>query len=487
MPLKAPWGKGGRRVGDSRSSVAGPRSGAVVRQQDRTACFGVILAHGPEVRAFVHSGLLTRLQRSARVVLFCRVPDSPTVLSVRDLQVHAMPDCRERRLLGKLRSLALRAQQRALLNQGRAIWRHYLPPDRSVSSERQSRRSSPLRAILRRNLAYAIARLEFVAGRALGSVSDWKRLYRSSGVTHVMAASYASPAVLPALQTAANLGLMRLVITNSWKDVYTTTHVPVPLDAIVVQHEQAARDLIEANPRYLTPRILHVAESLHLQPFRTPPQQMDRSSFCGRFGLDPARPFICYSAASPRSVEREENIVGALAEAFARPSEKLSPQILLRLNPMEDGSRFVSLAARYPDIRTQRPDWEWEPEIDWCCARETDVQTWVATIFHSSLNVSIPSTVTLEYAEMKRPVVNVCFDLPENQPIERSARRFWESEFYRLIRNDGAVVGSFSLGELLANVRAALNRGSTCEEQLTRHGPTPVDHVMDIVEEVRNL
>ena len=60
----------------------------------------------------------------------------------------------------------------------------------------------------------------------------------------------------------------------------------------------------------------------------------------------------------------------------------------------------------------QKPMWEWDPANDWNCPLAEDSEMWVGTVLHAALNVSIPSTVTLEFAGPGKPVVNVCFDLP---------------------------------------------------------------------------
>jgi hypothetical protein len=207
---------------------------------------------------------------------------------------------------------------------------------------------------------------------------------------------------------------------------------------------------------------------------------MNRAEFGRKAGIDPARPFISYTAASPAAVEHEELVVEALAKALG-----CETQILLRLNPMEDGSRFAALPAKYPFVVIQKPMWEWDPANDWNCPLAEDSEMWVATAFHAGLNVSVPSTVTMEFASLQKTVVNVCFDLPQPLPTERSCRRFWDAPFYAEARRSLGVEGAFSVDDLVSRVSKALKKVESGELIVESHGQTsPVANALRLIEDV---
>ena len=170
-------------------------------------------------------------------------------------------------------------------------------------------------------------------------------------------------------------------------------------DRLIVSSKDAARNVVLMNPR-LKPDTVLVSESLHLEPFSRPSRIMGRVELCEALGLNPARPYVCYTAASPAAVVKEDRIVSFLLAAVADGSIRGNPQIVLRLNPMEDGSRFDTLRSLYPSLVVQKPQWEWQRDIDWCCPLESDITTWVGTVAHAALNVSVPSTVSLEFAAL---------------------------------------------------------------------------------------
>src|SRR4029077_3742029 len=202
-------------------------------------------------------------------------------------------------------------------------------------------------------------------------------------------------------------------------------------------------------------------------------------------GIDPSRPYISYTAAAPAAVEHEELVVEALAKAICDGVLPRYPQILLRLNPMEDGSRFAGLAAKYPFVVIQKPMWEWDPANDWNCPLAEDSEMWVGTVLHAALNVSIPSTVTLEFAGPEKPVVNVCFDLPQPLSAERSCRRFWDAPFYTEAKRSPLVEWGSSVEGLVSRGSKALEKVEGRDRKVVNNGQTsPVANALRQIEDL---
>lgn len=436
----------------------------------------LLIVFGPEVRAFLHSGFASALARRHRVTIVTRRPASAAFRDYPEFALRSMPPVSEPRGMLRLRYWSRTVHEEWLRAQGRARWRHWL-------------RSSPdgkFRAVARHlavfpGAAERLARLERSVAARWGGHRAWGALFAESKVDCIIASSYASELTLPALQTARNAGLRLAIIANSWKDVYANPYVPVIPDRLAVWDEVAVRDLARANP-HLPPDVLTVCGLLHLEGFLKPISPMPREEFCQRFGLDPQRPFICYTAAAPAAVRNEERVVEALLQAVAEGRVRGRPQVLLRINPMESGARFEPLAARYPDLRIQRPVWEWDPAADWNCALREDAQLWFATVYHAAANVSIASTVTLEFAALGRPVFNVCFDLPHVQPPESSNRRFWEADFYSGIRHSGLAQPAFCPSELFSLVSTAIEKPAAGRAGAVSSVPDPVGAAVGLIE-----
>ena len=194
--------------------------------------------------------------------------------------------------------------------------------------------------------------------RVAGTDVRWEDVYSRLGIDAILT-SVMDSRTLPALQTAVNCGKAVLWVANSWKDVYIRSHLPVVPAAAVVCGPKEREILMRGNPSFDFNRI-HVGGSLHLTPIKDPSRIMPRDAFCKQSGLDPDRPYICYTSASPAAVRNEEQIVTALADCIRSREFPRDPQLLVRLNPMENGQRFRHLADR-PDVVLQRPAWDWCP------------------------------------------------------------------------------------------------------------------------------
>lgn len=405
----------------------------------------ILFGYGPEVRAFLYSGLIDKLLEHWNVLVVASQPGSQAFTNLEDISVVPMPLTREPIVLRYLRVSSRRAHAVWLSLQGKRQWRHYL----SSSRKRSGLEGAIAKRVFKSKRSFELfLSIERAVGRIYGTNRAWQKLFKDNDVVCLLAASHASPRTLPALQTAANLGIKSIVVLNSWKDVYTEPLVHVFPTRIVVWNQHAKNDLSASNPR-LPVETIKVADSLHLQRFLNSESPMNWDDFCCVAGLDHRRSFICYTAAAPSAVRNEDLIVELLLKAIADGKLPRAPQLLLRLNPMEDGTRFKRLTRYNPNLVVQKPDWEWLPDEDWCCPLLSDTKLWLSTVYHSALNVSVASTVTLEFAAFNRPVVNICFDLPGAQPYEESNRRFWEADFYRNIRESGYAIPAYSPEQLI--------------------------------------
>lgn len=443
----------------------------------------LLIAFGPEVRAFVHSGLLQKLLESYDVSIITSAPHSAAFDSISSVPVLAIPQGHEPATVTRIRDWARQIHEAWMESRGMTRWRHY----QSQHAHARQGRARKIGAVLARFPRMTLALLwlgRFFTSR-LGTNAVWRAFYLYHKIDAVILSSYSSLRTLPALQTAANLRIKTFVVMNSWKDIYSSPYIQVLPTRLVVWNRQVAGDLRLANPHIPPDRVV-VSDSLHLARFLDTAKVMDYERFCQAVGLDSSRPYVCYTAASPTAVKNEEQVVEALLEAIAEGKIPGRPQVLLRVNPMEDGNRFAALAASHEDLVIQRPKWEWDQSADWCCALADDTELWIATVYYAVLNVSIPSTVTLEFAAAGRSVVNICFDMPEALPLASSNRRFWEADFYKTIRHASYARAAFSADEMIRLVSQLLQdppANTKGAALLAMPGQNPVERVCGIIDE----
>jgi hypothetical protein len=71
---------------------------------------------------------------------------------------------------------------------------------------------------------------------------------------------------------------------------------------------------------------------------------------------------------------------------------------------------------------------------------------------HADVVVNVASTITIEACIFDTPVVNICFDGPEEEPYVRSARRYYQFTHYVNITNRQAVQVAESPGAMVEAV-----------------------------------
>jgi hypothetical protein len=305
---------------------------------------GLLILFGPEVRAFLYSGLAERLARHGRVSVITTNLASEAFSRLRQGDTHPAPREALSRPLERFRGWNRHLHDTWLRTQGQTRWRQESRPPGPAeripaASAAQTQKNGPRWLQTAHLMERSLARLT-------GDGKSWGRLFGRLGLDCLIAADYASPAAAMALLAAARRNVATVVLANSTKDVYAHPYVDVPPDWIGVGGQAEAGHLRRTSPHLRADRVAIVG-SLHLAPFQQPAGILSRGEFCRRTGLDASRPFVCYSAASPRVVVGEESIVRTLLEAAEHHPAR--PQVLLRLNPREAGDRFQALQARFAD------------------------------------------------------------------------------------------------------------------------------------------
>jgi len=416
----------------------------------------MVFAHGPEVRAFLYSGLSEVLARESRVVLlFAGHGRAPQALANGSFDLRPVVARGEPRGLQRARGMADGLHRRwADRRLGTEKWHHYLgrQADSRIGLREKLLSLAAHRATPWRTLALG----ERLFGRFAGTNRAWKDALVEERVDILVTAGLGGGRVLPALQTAINLGMRTAILTNSWKDVHIKRRLPVKPDLVGIWTEGLAHDYQRFNPGFPWSRI-RVTGSLHLAALANAKRVPSRGEFCAQIGMDPVRPIVCYSAAAPRAVMDEEGVVAALASILGAWPRDPKPQLLIRSNPMGGEDRFRAIAASNPGVTVSLPRWEWSEGLDWCTPLPEDLPLWRAIIEYSAVNVSVASTVTLEFAMFGKPVINICFDGAENVPDESSNVRFWNAPFYSFVRENALATPVSSSDELRSRLLGVLS------------------------------
>ena len=257
---------------------------------------------------------------------------------------------------------------------------------------------------------------------------------------------------VPLLRTAKRRGVRSMAIDPSW-DNFTNKLIPVrQVDRLVVWNEIMKQQAIELHG--YEPDAVRVAGApqfdLHFRA-RTP-----RAEFFARIGADPSRKLIALTT-TPRSLySHHDHVLRGLAAAI--DDGRLSnAQVLVRLHPRDEVEAYRDFAGR-PGVIIEKPFRDTVKVADGLAidVMPENQKHLGDTLYHADVVVNVASTISLEACIFDTPVVNICFDGPEESPYVKSARRYYSFTHYVNITSRGAVRVATSPAELVDAVAAYL-------------------------------
>jgi hypothetical protein len=203
------------------------------------------------------------------------------------------------------------------------------------------------------------------------------------------------------VKSAQALGIPVALCVASWDHLTTKGLMRLQPDLISVWNEEQRAEAVEFHGASPDRIVVTGAQPFDRWFERRP---TDRVVFCGKIGLDPARPFVLFvgSTASISSPEAEERFVRLWVEALRREAALADVGVLVRPHPYNVAHwRDIDL-DRLPGVvvypRAANP------------VNEADRQDYFDSLFHSGAVVGINTTAMIEAAIIGRTVHTVLAD-----------------------------------------------------------------------------
>ncbi len=253
---------------------------------------------------------------------------------------------------------------------------------------------------------------------------------------------------VPLLRTARRRRVFSMAIDPSW-DNFTNKLIPVrQVDRLVVWNDIMKAQAMELHG-YAADAI-RVAGAPQFDPHfraRTP-----REEFFRRIGADPTRKLIALTT-TPRSLYSHHDHVLRSLVAGVRGGALAGAQILVRLHPRDEMDAYQEFEG-VPGVILEKP---FRDTVKVADGLAIDVMPEHQRHLGDTLNyadavVNVASTISIEACIFDTPVVNICFDGPEESPYVKSARRYYSFTHYVNITSRGAVRVAKSPDEMVALV-----------------------------------
>jgi hypothetical protein len=216
---------------------------------------------------------------------------------------------------------------------------------------------------------------------------------------------------LPAVLAARQLGIPTAAFIFSWDNITSKGRVCSPYDHYFVWSDLMARELRDFYPDVSKERI-RIVGTPQFEPYADESLAWSREEFFRRIGGDPARKLICFSGGDEGTCPEDPDHVRVLMGMIRDGRIGGNPQVLVRPSPADDGKRYAQVCTEFPEILFQPPLWIHAVPGDWSQVFPSaeDLQMLANLTRHADMNVNLGSTMSLDFGQCDKPVVNVAFD-----------------------------------------------------------------------------
>jgi len=220
------------------------------------------------------------------------------------------------------------------------------------------------------------------------------------------------PFIAPLASMAKKLKITTCSFIFSWDNLASKGRMAADFDYFLVWSTLMKKELLHF---YSDIKAAHVAivGTPQFEPYVLGRYKTSEADFYTNFGLNSSRKTICYSCGDISTSKNDELYIATIANAI-KDKKIEEVNLIVRTSPAEDPIRFAKIAAQFPFVKWNYPKWQ--------LARENHQESWSQRIpsvqdiaemrsllEYSDLNVNMLSTMSLDFMQFGKPVINVVF------------------------------------------------------------------------------
>lgn len=255
----------------------------------------------------------------------------------------------------------------------------------------------------------------------------------------------------PLISKAKSLNIPCLGSILSWDNLLWMGRVPEEADYFFVWGPQMREDLKRHLPHISDERIFEVGSPQF--DFHLDPQCFwDKEKFFNYLNLKEERKIICYGANTKEHFFNEPLIVENIMISIKENKIKNNPLLILRIHPHDNTGRFDYLKEKFPEIVFSKLNGENNLIKTWFIPKEESLAVFSNTIRYSSLNINLASSLTLDFAFLDKPTINIAFSPIEGDPFSLRIPMYYSSPHYKKVIEMKAVKVAYNMQELVDSI-----------------------------------
>ncbi len=288
--------------------------------------------------------------------------------------------------------------------------------------------------------------------------------------TRAVATDPFSPFDLLFLKAAVHAHVPTTAIIRSWDNFGTKEYLSVLPDSVIVQNEEMIREAMVLHdiPKDRI-RIVGVPQFEYYTKYNPIP----RDEFCHKLGLDSQKEIIMFSPAGDKFSNTDWQVCEILRMAIEEGKFIKPVQLLVRLHPMNPTNLEKCIPSPHVVIDDPRVALKGktvkEAEMGFA-----EVNHLADTLAHSAVVLNVVSSLLIDAAVMKKPIVTVGFDgWEKNVPLVRSVLAEQSNEWMKVLLDKGLSPVAHDPEELIERINEYLENpekdGSLREHFVAEH------------------
>lgn len=244
------------------------------------------------------------------------------------------------------------------------------------------------------------------------NVKDYKSIFEKEKFDILFFTHQRPPFIAPLVYWAEQLQVKTASFIFSWDNLASKGRMAANFDYYLVWSDLMKEELLHFYKKVQSQNVAAVGTP-QFEPYALERYQTTKNDFYARFNLDPSKKTICFSCGDVSTSKNDELYITTIAQAF-QENKIQDVNLLVRTSPAEDPIRFENFVKKYPFIQWNYPKWyltrtghqeEWSQRIP----SKEDVTDLRSILEYSDLNINMLSTMSLDFMQFDKPVINPVF------------------------------------------------------------------------------
>lgn len=236
------------------------------------------------------------------------------------------------------------------------------------------------------------------------------------------------------LREAKKRSIKSVGFINSWDKLTSRCVLRILPDWLIVPNLITKEEAITYHD--VNPKIIFVSGPPQFDLYKKV-SFTSREKFCKDLNIDPLKKIILFCPIGKVFSDSDWGIIETLNKFFEDGRLKSNVHIIVRFPPndtveIKDNINNNKFSFVMPGVRFSS-----ERGVDWDMNFD-DLQSLADNIYHSSLVVCFPSTISIDVSILNKPVINIDFNDMESGNFYKTPRPFYGMSHYKnILRHDG--------------------------------------------------